>query len=334
MIEQQIQRQSEVMTPTMQQQNLLLSPALLRHRRHSIPSAAVVGTGGEQDRSSEASTETHIEDRVGDMDERISLELQQSMMEPPTKYKYLMESSAEEHYGHILQEDSLIQATTLQSEEENSTEKAEGQGWKSTADSYQDNIPIDQINEDTNQQNSISLPKASDLLPESSSTDGCGLSTIAAATRPENGTPLHLDHSEAAEIFQLMQRLKEDDGIGVSPGDYAYDNAGTAEHSEEDSEGDRDILEGQSEKDSVEYQNLSNDVSSKADEKLMRPSHDKPIAPLLLSHDDYWWPSPTSIEKKKASDGHKKDKLPCSAKRLKLDPKASCFPTISSFSSL
>ncbi len=33
MIEQQIQRQSEVMTPTMQQQNLLLSPALLRHRR-------------------------------------------------------------------------------------------------------------------------------------------------------------------------------------------------------------------------------------------------------------------------------------------------------------
>jgi hypothetical protein len=157
----------------------------------------------------------------------------------------------------------------LQSEEEDSTEKAEGQGWKSTADSYQDNIPIDQINEDTNQQNSISLPKASDLLPESSSTDGCGLSTIAAATRPENGTPLHLDHSEAAEI-----------------------------------------------------------------EKLMRPSHDKPIAPLLLSHDDYWWPSPTSIEKKKASDGHKKDKLPCSAKRLKLDPKASCFPTISSFSSL
>jgi hypothetical protein len=65
---------------------------------HSIPSAAVVGTGGEQDRSSEASTETHIEDRVGDMDERISLELQQSMMEPPTKYKYLMESSAEEQY--------------------------------------------------------------------------------------------------------------------------------------------------------------------------------------------------------------------------------------------
>ncbi len=209
----------------------------------------------------------------------------------------------------------------LQSEEEDSTEKAEGQGWKSTADSYQDNIPIDQINEDTNQQNSISLPKASDaskvkdwtqrkkkgiaalveallkstsetkhLLPESSSTDGCGLSPIAAATRPENGTPLHLDHSEAAEIFQLMQRLKEDDGIGVSPGDYAYDNAGTAEHSEEDSEGDRDILEGQSEKDSVEYQNLSNDVSSKADEKLMRPSHDKPIAPLLLSHDDLHFP--------------------------------------------
>ena len=134
------------------------------------------------------------------------------------------------------------------------------------------------------------------LRVESSSADGCGVSPIAAATRQENRTPLQLDHMEAAEIFQLIQRLKEDYGIGVSPGDCAYDNADTAAQSEEDSEGGQDILEGQSEKNSVEYQNLSNDLSSKAEEKLMRPSHDKPIAPLLLSHDDYWWPSPTSLK--------------------------------------
>jgi hypothetical protein len=101
-----------------------------------------------------------------------------------------------------------------------------------------------------------------------------------------------------------------------------------AEQSEEDSEGGRDILEGQSEKDSVEDENLSNDLLSKAEEKLMRPYHDKPMAPLLLSHDDYWWPSPTSIENKRASDGQMKDKLPYSAKRLKSDPKVSCFPNL------
>jgi hypothetical protein len=56
--------------------------------------------------------------------------------------------------------------------------------------------------------------------------------------------------------------------------------------------------------------------------------HDKPMAPLLLSHDDYWWPSPTSIENKRASDGQMKDKLPYSAKRLKSDPKVSCFPNL------
>lgn len=262
-----------------------------------------------------------------------------------------MEASDEEHHGRILQEDSLT--LTLHSQGENSTKKALDQGWRP----------------ETNKLNSISLPKADDdatkvkidmqekkgsmaafvetvlklpsktktCLIESSSNDASGLSHVVAAAQPENRAPLHLDHSEAAEIFQLMQRLKEDDKIGVSLGDYACEDSDTAEQSEEESVGDQEIFEGQSENDLLEYQSLSHDFPSKADEKLIRPSHDKPMVPLLLTHDDYWWPSPISIENESAARVSSKihrndtDKLPSSAKRLKSDPKVSCSPSVFTF---
>jgi hypothetical protein len=267
-----------------------------------------------------------------------------------------MESSAEEHHDHMLQEDRLAKEVTLHSQEENSTKTALRQGW----------IP------ETNHQNSTSLPKADDdasevkngmqekkrsvaatfvetvpKLPsetmsrhiESSSTYTSGVSHIVAAAQLEHGAPLQLDHSEAAEIFQLMQRLKEDDRVGVSPGDYyAYDDSDTAEQSEEESLGDQEVVEGQSGSNFFDQQSLSNDLSSKAEETLIRPSHEKPMVPLLLSHDDYWWPSLTSIENESAArvsskihGKNDKDKLPSSAKRWKSDPKVSCFPSISSF---
>lgn len=308
--------------------------------------------------SDEERTLAHLEAIAGylqrvkrkDIDDGLYLDPHSKQTASPQRFQHFMEASsaADDELVKVSHEEKLNQAAILNSiAKENSTKKAAEQRWKDREDSLKGDVKIQATNEADKQRSDESiisedgyracdttrniaalfetLKKSSPLLYppdshiETSSTQGYNSPQTAAISQAENCERAQLEHSEAAEIFQLMQRLKQDDGIELSPGEDDYDDNSLERQSDEDSAGYQHIVEGQSNQDSSRYK-FSGNSGTYANVKRSAS------APLVLSRDDYWWPNPVSIQKERRArlssraERHASDKVLPLAKRLKLDP--------------